>query len=90
LVAISRKPTDVKIDGQPYTFEVLKGNDCFTISLPTGKHAVEIITGDKFTYGMNLTSLWSITAIAIYGIIAVALLVIMYIGLKLFRKRLEN
>jgi len=90
LVSINRKPTNVKVDGQDFQFEVLTGNDCFSVFLPVGKHEIEIETGDKFTYGMNVTSLWSITAIAIYGSLAVVLLVIMYFGLKLFRKRLES
>jgi len=90
LVSLCRLPTNLKVDGKEQTFEVLKGNDCFSIFLPSGKHVVEIVTGDKFTYGMNVTSLWSITAIAIYGTLAVILLVLMYVGLKLFRKRLEN
>jgi Uncharacterized protein conserved in bacteria (DUF2334). len=90
LVTINRKPTSVKVDGQDFKFEVLTGNDCFSVFLPVGKHDVEIETGDQFTYGMNITSLWSITAIAIYGTVAVILLVLMYFGLKLFRRKLEN
>ena len=90
LVSINRKPTNVKVDGQDFKFEVLTGNDCFSVFLPVGKHSVEIETGDQFTYTMNITSLWSISAIAIYGTIAVIMLIIMYFGLKLFRKRLER
>jgi uncharacterized protein YdaL len=90
LVSINREPTNVNVDGQNFKFEVLTGNDCFSVFLPAGKHTVEIETGDKFTYGMNITSLWSISAIAIYGTFAVILLVLMYFGLKLFRKSLEN
>jgi hypothetical protein len=90
LVSLNRTPTDIKVDGQTFPFEVLRGNDCFSVFLPVGKHLVEIVTGDKFTYGMNITSLWSISAIAIYGSIAVILLIIMYLTLKVFRKRLES
>lgn len=90
VVSLNRTPTSVVVDGQNYRFEELKGNDCFSVLLPAGKHSVEIETGDKFTYGMNVTSLWSITAIAIYGTIAVVLLVLMYLGLKLLRRRLES
>jgi hypothetical protein len=90
LVSLNRKPTDIKVDGQDFQFEVMRGNDCFSVFLPVGKHLVEIVTGDKFTYGMNITSLWSIRAIAIYGAMAVALLVIMYLVLKIMRKKLES
>lgn len=90
LVSINRKPTNVKVDGQDYKFEAFTGNDCFSVFLPVGKHNIEIETGDQFTYTMNITSLWSITAIALYGTIAVIMLVLMYFFLKVFRRRLEK
>jgi ABC-type antimicrobial peptide transport system permease subunit len=65
----------------------MKGNDCFTIFLPPGHHAVELNAGDSFTYGISLTSLWSSTGIAIFGTLAVALLVCMYVFLKFVRKK---
>jgi uncharacterized protein YdaL len=90
IVSVNRNPTSLKIDGKDVQLDVLKGNDCFSVILPFGKHTVEIITGDKLSYGINVTSLWSISAIAIYGTLAVIMLVIMYLGLKVVRKRLEN
>jgi len=54
MVSLNRKPTDIKVDGQDFQFEVMRGNDCFSVFLPVGKHLVEIVTGDKFTYGMNI------------------------------------
>ena len=88
-VSLNSKPTSIKVDGQVYTAEVLKGIDCYSICLPEGNHTAEVVTGDKFSYGVNLTSLWSMSAIAIYGIFAVLLLVGMYITLKIRRRRLE-
>ena len=90
LISLVNNLTSLKIDGNVAKYEVLKGNDCFTLYLPSGKHTVEIETGDKFSYGINVTSLWSIGAIAIYGSIAVILLVLMYSGLKIMRNRLEK
>ncbi len=89
LASLNNKPTSVQVDGKIYPFEVLRGNDCFTVMLPAGNHLVEIVTGDKFTYGINLASLWSISAIAIYGFVAVVLLVIMFVALKFIRRRYE-
>jgi hypothetical protein len=87
LITINREPTSVKIDDKDYNFSVMKGNDCFTIFLPPGHHAVELNAGDSFTYGISLTSLWSSTGIAIFGTLAVGLLVFMYISLKFVRKK---
>jgi len=87
LVSFTNEPTQVLLDGQPYAFTTMRGNDCFTIFLPAGRHEVEVITGDTFSYGINVTSLWSTTAIAIFGLIAVVLLVSMYLLLKILPKR---
>ena len=87
LISLNRKPTSVKVDGEEYPCKPLKGNDCFSIYLPEGKHQVDIVAGDLFTYGVNVTSLWSITGIAILGSIGVGLLLIMYVAMKLIKRR---
>jgi uncharacterized protein YdaL len=90
LVSFSNEPTHVSLDGQQYSFTALKGSDCYTIMLPAGKHEVSTITGDSFTYGVNVTSLWSTTAIAIFGFLAILLLVGMYALMKLLNRRYSS
>jgi len=87
LISVNRQPTIVKIDGADYSFTVMKGNDCFSIFLPPGKHNVELNAGDAFSYGVNLTSLWSSTGIAIFGAMAVTLLSMMYLFLKFIKRK---
>jgi hypothetical protein len=87
LISLNREPTWVKVDHQDYKFVVMEGNDCFSIFLPDGKHYVEIGAGNTFSYGINLTSLWSSTGIAIFGSLAVSLLFLMYLLLKVIRKK---
>jgi uncharacterized protein YdaL len=89
LASFSNYPTTVTVDGSGYPVTVMKGNDCFTIMLPTGRHDVRVVAGDQFSYGINVTSLWSTTAIAIFGAVAVTLLLLMYIMMK-FVKRKTN
>jgi hypothetical protein len=89
LVSLNCKPAQILVDGKNYTYEVLKGNDCFSIFLPVGEHDVQISTSDKFTYGISLTSLWSISAIAIYGALAAFSLILMYLILKIVRRVME-
>ncbi|MCX6133666.1 MAG: DUF2334 domain-containing protein [Ignavibacteriales bacterium] len=90
LVSFSNEPTQVLLDGQPYTFTLMKGSDCYTIQLPSGKHEVDVITGNSFSYGVNVTSLWSSTAIAMFGFLAVVLLAGMYITLKILHRRTKT
>jgi len=90
LVSLTREPSSVKVDNQDFKFELLKGNDCYSLFIPSGKHEIEIITGNEFNYGVNLTSLWYSNAIVVFGCIAIALMVLMYFGLKIYRRTIEN
>ena len=87
LLSLNRDPTWVKVDHQDYKFTIMEGNDCFSIFLPPGQHFVEIGVGNSFSYGINLTSLWSSTGIAIFGTLAVTLLFCMYLLLKIIRRK---
>ncbi len=87
LAAFNREPTAISMDGHPYQFTAVKGNDCYSVVLPPGKHHVEIVTGDPFSYGVNITSFWSTTAIAMFGALAVTSLFGMYIVLVVVRRR---
>jgi uncharacterized protein YdaL len=87
LIALNREPTSVSVDGAPYPFSFLKGNDCYTMFLPAGEHEVSLVAGDAFSYGVSLTSFWSSNAIAVFGSIAVLMLAAMYIVLKFLRRR---
>jgi hypothetical protein len=85
-VSFNVAPSSVRVDYQEYPFTVMKGNDCFSIFLPTGKHYVELVAGDQFSFGVNVTSLWSTTAIAIFGVLAVTALFLMYVALKVVKR----
>jgi ABC-type antimicrobial peptide transport system permease subunit len=83
-------PTTVTVDGALFDFTVMRGNDCYSIFLPNGIHKVNIVTGDKFAYGINITSFWSTTAIAVFGAFAISLLLVMYVFLKFIRRSPET
>ena len=84
---MNRSPEHVTVDGLPLAVTVMKGNDCYTVFLPPGGHAVELVAGDQFSYGVSWTSFWSTTVIAIFGTIAVALLLVMYLLVVVVRRR---
>ncbi len=78
LAMLNREPHEITVDGQPHALAVMKGNDGFSVFLPPGDHRVMIVAGDAFSYGVNLTSFWSSTAIAWFGVASVVLLLGMY------------
>jgi uncharacterized protein YdaL len=87
LIALNREPTAVTVDGEEYPLTFFKGNDCYTLYLPPGRHAVELVAGSPFSYGISFTSFWSTTAIAVFGSLAVFSLLAMYLALKVIRRR---
>ncbi len=90
IVSLSEPPSEVVIDEQSVNVDVMKGRDCYSIFLPEGKHIVKITTGNSFSYGISLTSLWSTNAIVIYGGLAILLITIMYWAMKFIRRRYEE
>jgi hypothetical protein len=90
LISLSNMPTSVTVDGSPVNFTVMKGNDCFSTFLPSGSHSANIIAGDQFAYGINFTSFWSTTAIAVFSALAISLLLLMYLFLKFVRRSSGN
>ena len=89
LLSVSSDITSAQVDGEPYESKIMLGNDCHTIYLPAGSHDVEIETVTDFVYGIDVTSLWSTKTIALFGSVAVSMLLIMYFGLKIIRRRSE-
>jgi hypothetical protein len=87
LAALNREATALALDGIPRPVVALRGNDCFTIALPPGRHDVALVVGDVVSYGVSLTSFWSSHAIAVFGASAVLLLLGMYVALKFVRRR---
>lgn len=89
LLALDRTVSNILVDEQPYHYDIMKGNDCISVFLPKGKHTITIITGNKLSFGINITSLWSTMAIVIFGVLAVALLLLLYIILKIIRRHAD-
>ncbi len=88
LASFDREPVRITIDGYDYVTEVMRGNDCYTVYLPAGHHDAQIIASNKFSDGVSLLSLWSSTGIALFGIFSVTSLFLMYLALKIVRRRL--
>jgi hypothetical protein len=87
IVMVNGEPHEVRVDGERMTFYSVEGNDGYSLFLPPGSHRVEIVTGDAFSYGINITSFWSSNAIALFGVAAVLLLLAMYAVVRLQRRR---
>jgi len=87
IISLNRVPTEVTVDGKNYEFKIMEGGDCFSIFLPAGKHNVDLTVGDAFSKGVNLTSFWSSTGIALFGTLSIVLLLIMYLSVKYLNRK---
>ncbi len=87
LVTVSCEPRTLSVNGRASHFQTMKGNDGYTVTLPPGNHTVELVAGNAFSYGVNLTSFWSSTVIALFGVASVAVLLLMYAMVVLRRRR---
>jgi hypothetical protein len=87
LVTISAIPARLTVDGADTPFAVMKGNECFSVFLPTGGHTAVIEVGGDFEYGVTVTSFWSSTVIALFGLGAVTTLAGMFVVLKILKRR---
>jgi len=91
IASFSQAPVKIVIDGvEQKNIDVMRGNDCYSVKLPYGKHKVVMTIGTSLSYSINITSLWSTNAIVIYGGIAVIALFLMFMGLKVVRRRYEK
>jgi len=90
LVTIDREPQALIVDNHTFPFYTMKGNDGYTIFLPPGRHTIRLAAGDTFSYGINLTSFWSSTAIAFFGLASVAALLLMYAVVLFHRRRIAT
>ncbi len=87
-VSFGKVPFAVFVDDHEITFNVAKEEQHYGIILPPGQHKVLVVLENAVSYGIDLTSLWSSSLIAIFGSIAGGILVVLYFILKLRRKRI--
>lgn len=90
IISLNGIPASIKLDGENYDITILKGDDCISVLLPSGKHNAEFIVGDFFSKGISLTSLWSSTSIALFGILSISLLVIIYVIVKYLKHNVNQ
>lgn len=87
IISLNRMITSAHVDGKFYKINTMQGNDCFSVFLPPGRHNVDFVVGDAFSKGINLTSFWSTTGIALFGTFSVALLLVMYLSVKVLKNK---
>jgi uncharacterized protein YdaL len=88
-VSFGKPPFAVFIDDHEIPFTVSKEEQHYGIIVPPGKHKALVILENPVSYGIDLTSLWSSSLIAIFGSFAGGTLVILYFIFKVRRRRLR-
>jgi len=87
VVSFGKLPYTVLIDDHEVPFTVAREEQHYGLILPPGHHKALVILESTVSYSIDLTSLWSSALITIFGSIAGGVLLVLYLVLKLRRKR---
>jgi uncharacterized protein YdaL len=87
IVTLSREPLALFLDRHETTFEAKKGNGRWALILPPGEHNVLVVTESTMTLGVDLTSFWSSYLIAIFAALSSGLLLLLYVVVRVRRRR---
>lgn len=86
LITLNKRPEALYIDGREQACVPMKGSGRYSLMLPPGRHHVHLVTQGAVWYGINLTSLWSSTAIVLFGLLACIALLVFYIIIRIQRR----
>jgi hypothetical protein len=93
IALLNREPHDIQIDGRKTDVQPVAYAGNWSIQLPSGKHRVEIIADSAASVIVNTTSLYSSTAIVIFGSVACGLLGLLYMAIlarRTFRRAVRD
>jgi uncharacterized protein YdaL len=85
LALLSREPYSVLVDGREWEEKAVNLQGRWSLHLPRGKHAVEILTSSTASAILDTTSLYSSTWIAIFGAVACGLMLLIYMSILVRR-----
>jgi hypothetical protein len=85
IALLNREPHEIQMDGRKADVQSVAYAGNWIIQLPSGKHRVEIIADSTASTIVNRTSLYSSTAIVIFGTVACGLLGLLYMAILVRR-----
>jgi len=85
IALLNREPHEIQIDGRKTDLTPIAYAGNWNLLLPSGKHRVEIIADSTASTIVNTTSLYSATAIVIFGTVACGLLGLLYMAILVRR-----
>lgn len=81
----NRRPFEIEVDGQPLSEEPIHYSGHWSVRLPRGAHKVEVVADSTATVILERTSLYSSTLIVIFGTVACALMLLIYMAILVRR-----
>ena len=85
IALLNREPHEIQIDGRKTDVQSVGYAGNWIILFPIGKHRVEIIADSTASTIVNTTSLYSSTAIVVFGTVACGLLGLLYMAILVRR-----
>ncbi len=85
-----QQPHDILVDGAQMTLPIERGGRNWAVVFPAGDHRVMVITNTKAGVAVDVVGWASSWAIGAFGILVTALMVIVYLQLRLARLMNRN
>lgn len=85
LAMLNREPHDILVDGVSYGGYSFPYAGYWNVRLPSGKHRVDVIADSTASVIVNTTSLYSATAIVIFGAVTCGLMGFLYMSILVRR-----
>jgi len=81
MALFSRQPFEVRVDGEVLSEEPQYLTGHWSVRLPRGKHVVDVVADNAATIILDTASLYSSSVIVIFGGLACALMVLLYMAI---------
>jgi hypothetical protein len=85
IVVVNRRPEEVLVDGSRAKLQVETGGGRWWVVAPRGEHVLDLITTSETGVVINVWSWLSASAITALGAFATALMLFMYLFIRLKR-----
>ncbi len=85
LAMLNREPHDILVDGASYGGHAFPYAGYWNVRLPSGSHRVDVIADSTASVIVNTTSLYSATAIVIFGAVTCGLMGFLYMSILVRR-----
>lgn len=85
IVVFNKQPHRIRVDGRNWTFPPLYARGEWSVVLPSGRHAVDVVANEPAVFAVELTSLFFSSFIVLFGFTTCGGMIALYGWIRLAR-----